>query len=91
MTRTTLQSPGVRRIEEALRSTPPAEQRPPLRPYEGPPPPAEVIHRQIATMAVIPSALAIACEKHGAEIGERCFDAGVCGARVARRSTGVAS
>lgn len=76
---------SVRRIEEGLRSAPLTEEPKPLRPYEGPPPPAEVIERQIAAMAVLPSTLAIACEKHGAAVGEKCFGAGVCGDRLNRR------
>jgi hypothetical protein len=77
---------SVRRIEEGLRSAPLTEgPKPREYIYDGPPPPAEVIQRQIAAMAVLPSALAIACEKHGAAVGEKCFGAGVCGDRLNRR------
>lgn len=80
---------GVRKIEAGLRSAPAEEPKAREHVYDGPPPPAEVVHRQIRAAAVLPSALAVACVKHDAAIGQRCFNAGVCGDRLARRSTGV--
>ena len=59
--------------------------------YDSPPPPAEVIQRQIAAMAVIPVALRIPCLEHNAAVGAPCFGraqqrgAAVCGMRVALR------
>lgn len=79
---------SVRRIEEGLRSAPPTEEPRPHREFVhiGPPVPAEVVHQRIRSAAVLPSVLAVRCERHGASVGQRCFDAGVCGDRVRRRS-----
>lgn len=59
--------------------------------YDGAPPPAEIVHARVAAAAVLPSALAVACEAHDAPVGVRCFDAGVCGDRMRRRVSGLAS
>lgn len=84
---------SVRRIEEGLRSAPPTEVPPPREYiYEGPPPPAEVVHARVAVTSVLPASLAVACVAHGAAVGVRCFENGVCGDRVRRGlSSGRAS
>lgn len=59
--------------------------------YESDPPPAEVVHARVTVAAVLPSALHVACERHGAAVGERCYSVGICGDRMRRRSSPVAS
>lgn len=44
----------------------------------------EVVHARVAAVSVLPASLAVACTAHGAEVGVRCFSAGVCGDRVRR-------
>lgn len=78
---------SVRRIEEGLRSAPPTKDPKPPREYVYgcPPPSDDVVHARIKVAAILPSALAVACDKHNASAGEKCFSAGVCGERLQRR------
>lgn len=90
---------SVRRIEEGLRSTPPTTEAKPLREhvYDGPPPPAAVVHARVAAVAVLPRALAVACTAHDVPVDVPCFGragvrgSGVCQDRLRRGSTAVAS
>lgn len=48
--------------------------------------PPNVVRSRLKARAILPSALAVACAAHSAPAGVRCFEHGVCGERVARRS-----
>lgn len=56
--------------------------------YESDSLPMSVVHARLAVAAVLPSALQVACKRHGAAVGERCFSAGVCGERLRLRGGG---
>lgn len=85
MTSRAYKGAAVASIETRLRGAEVQEVSPPREYfYEGPPPPAEVVHARVAVAAVLPASLAVACVDHGAAVDERCFGNGVCGDRVRR-------
>ena len=97
MMRQTMHGLGARRIDEGLQRELNAPAVPPGGWVEHDPVPVEVVHARISTSAVLPGALAVACIAHAAAVGVPCFGvtgrrgSGVCGDRVARRPSAVAS